>query len=707
MNQLNPITPKINLFFFSSLLLLTSCTSTKTSNSEKEPKPNVIIILADDLGYGDISCYAQKNKITPNIDLLAEHGVRCTDFYVPTPYCAPSRATLLTGMFPQTNGVSTNQEGREFNPDKTPSFAQILQQEGYKTAFIGKWHMAESFEPRKGFDYWCSFSGQGNYNGNDLNINGKVIRNEGYITDELNKYALDFVSKNAENPFCLYLSHKAVHQPFTPAERDKDLYDNDLVPEPAGWSDNMQNKPAWQRIEPNMNQRLRLRDKELDKITPVKSRQFGPWPAKTGKGEQKNYLRCLSAVDDGIGEIYDLLQKTGKLDNTVIVFAGDNGFFHGEHGKDDKRLAYNESMRIPLVMRYPKMAKAGNTVSEMVLNADIAPTFLDVAGVQIPAQMQGKSVIPLLQGKNEGWRKSFLFTYWPDLIYFIPRIAAIRTERYLYSTTPDLKEIDELYDEQADPAELNNLAENPDYSELKSKLSKELEQLKKETGYRDEVPRPDPEPVPSVKTGKIFSLDFKDITFNDPSNKEIIMKGVKRITDNGKICGSFLDGGSVVIANNPDRDPSVGTFIIDCVIKPASPDGVIASSGSQKDGWALFIEEGIPGFVVSHGSHLQFVDGTTKITGKWSHLVAVIENYKNIISLYADGKLLGQRKMLLPIHSISIKAGDIILGQDAGDRIDPKVISNYKFVGLIKHFSIYRGKKTAAEFIKQSFPTTE
>jgi len=673
----------------------------------KDEKPNIIFVLVDDLRWDAMGFTGQYPFLkTPNIDRLRAEGVHFQNAFCTHSLCAPSRATILTGMFPQTNGVSTNQEGREYNPDKTPSFAQILQKNNYKTGFIGKWHMAESNTPRKGFDYWCSFSGQGNYNGNDLNINGKIVRNNGFVTDELNKYALEFIKENASRPFCLYLSHKAVHQPFTPSERDANLYVDDLVPEPAGWRDNMENKPAWQRIEANMNQRLRLRDKDLNQITPVKTRKFSPWPAKTGKGEQKNYLRCLSAVDNGLGEIYDILREKGILDNTVIVFAGDNGFFHGEHGKGDKRLAYNESMRIPLVMRYSKVAKAGQAVTEMVLNADIAPTFLDLAGVKIPAQMQGKSVIPLLHGQNGGWRKSFLFTYWPDLIYFIPRITAIRTEKYLYSKTPDFNDIDELYDEQNDPAELNNLANNPKFSELKKNLSSELEQLKRETGYRDEIPRPDPEPVLTVKTGKVFSLDFKNVSFDGPSDK-IKLNGVTSITECGKVCGNFSDGASAVIANSPDFDPSMGTFNIDCLVKPDSPDGVIASSGSQKDGWAIFVENGIPGFVVCHGSHLQFVDGTAKIIGKWSRLVAVIENYKNIISLYADGKLLERRQMLLPIQPIGNKAGDITLGQDSGDLIDPKVISNFKYTGLIKHFSIFRGKKTEAEFIKQSSLTTE
>ena len=340
-------------------------------------RPNIIFVLVDDLRWDAMGFTGRYPFLkTPHIDQLRNEGVHFKNAFCTNSLCAPSRATILTGMFPQTNGVNTNQEGRELNPDKTRSFGQILQGEGYATAFIGKWHMAESNEPRKGWDYWCSFPGQGQYFGNDLNINGKNIRNEGYITDELTKYTLNFIDKNADKPFCVYLSHKAVHEPFTPADRDKNLFITDSVPEPASWLDNMENKPAWQRTVMNQDQRRRLREKDLAKIVPQKSRKPAPWPAKTGIGMQKDYLRSLTAVDDGLGEIYDLLKKKGILDNTIIVFAADNGFFHGEHGLGDKRLAYNESMRIPLVMRFPKLANANLTISEMISMLTLPLPFL-------------------------------------------------------------------------------------------------------------------------------------------------------------------------------------------------------------------------------------------------------------------------------------------------------------------------------------------
>lgn len=656
-------------------------------------KPNIIFVLVDDLRWDAMGFMGQYPFLkTPHIDQLRNEGVHFKNSFCTHSLCGPSRATFLTGMFPQTHGVNTNQEGRELNLDKTPSFGQLLQSEGYETAFIGKWHMAESNVPRKGWNYWCSFPGQGQYFGNDLNINGKNIRNEGYITDELNKYTLDFIDKNADKPFCIYLSHKAVHEPFTPTDRDKNLYINDSVPEPTSWIDNMENKPAWQKTKMNADQRRRLREKDLAMILPQKTRKPGPWPSKTGLGKQKDYLRCLTAVDNGMGEIYELLKRKGILDNTIIVFAGDNGYFHGEHGLGDKRLAYNESMRIPLIMRYPKLVNANLTIPEIILNADIAPTFLEMAGVSIPAQMQGKSLVPLLDGKNENWRKSFLFTYWTDLIYSIPRITAIRTEKYLYSTTPDINDIDELYDVVNDPAELHNLTKKPEFSKIENQLKKELEQLKKETDYKVDVQRPDIEFIGNLKTGKLLSIDFGKATLSSQSENGISFQGVELKKDKSRVSGYFQDSTISVIKNRPDLDPSKGSFVIECMVKPASPDGIIASCGSQKEGWAIFLENGVPGFVVAHDKHLQFIDGASEITNKWSHLVAVIENYNNVIKFFADGKLIGQRKMLLPIQSINSNDGDIYLGHDSGDMIDPKGISVHSYKGLIQSITIYREK---------------
>jgi hypothetical protein len=325
-----------------------------------------------------------------------------------------------------------------------------------------------------------------------------------------------------------------------------------------------------------------------------------------------------------------------------------------------------------------------------------------MAGVSIPAQMQGKSVVPLLHGKNENWRKSFLFTYWKDLIHFIPRITAIRTEKYLYSTTPDLNDIDELYDVVNDPAELYNLAKKPAFSAIESRLKTELEQLKKETGYKAEIPRPDAELLGNVKTGKLLSIDFGNTAFDSQPENNIHFQGVVLNKDQRGASGNFNDGATTIIKARQDLDPSKGTFVIECLIKPESPDGIIASCGSKKDGWALFLENGVPGFVVAHDQHLQFIDGASEIINKWSHLIAVIENYSNIIKFFADGKLIGQRKMLLPIQSIKSIAGDIYLGQDSGDMIDPNGVSVHSYKGLIQSVTFYREKMQDSKLMELS-----
>ena len=291
---------------------------------------------------------------------------------------------------------------------------------------------------------------------------------------------------------------------------------------------------------------------------------------------------------------------------------------------------------------------------------------------------------------------------WTDLIYSIPRITAIRTEKYLYSTTPDINDIDELYDVVNDPAELYNLAKKPEFSAIESQLKTELEQLKKETGYKAEIPRPDAERLGNVKTGKLLSIDFGNITLNSQPENDIYFQGVVFSKNQRVASGNFNGGATTVIKARPDLDPSKGSFVIDCLIKPESPDGIIASCGSQKEGWAIFLENGVPGFVVAHDKHLQFIDGTSEIMNKWSHLVVVIENYNNVIKLFGDGKLIGQRKMLLPIQSIHSNDGDIYLGQDSGDMIDPKGISVHSYKGQIQTISFYREKMQDSKLIELS-----
>ena len=348
---------------------------------------------------------------------------------------------------------------------------------GYETAFIGKWHMGNDNTPRPGFDFWAVLSGQGEAIDPGFNVNGKDIKEHGYVTDILTKYSLNFIKNhNPDRPFLLYLSHKALHPNlyqdatgtlteiegggFIPAERHKGMYKDDVfVRRPNAY------------ITP--------------KDKPALMRKIGNLPAlgkETATPEQVIQARAemLMAVDEGLGEILDMLEKNGELDKTVILFAGDEGYFYGEHGlNEERRLAYEESLRIPLLIRYPPLIEKGMTSEKMVLNIDVAPTFIELAGGQPGSFIEGKSLLPLFNKKNESkdWRNSFLMEYYSDAVW--PRAVnlgykGIRTERYKYIQYTDLQGMDEFYDLKEDPYELNNSINDVRYDNIINEMKKNL-----------------------------------------------------------------------------------------------------------------------------------------------------------------------------------------------------------------------------------------
>jgi N-acetylglucosamine-6-sulfatase len=421
-------------------------------------RPNFIFILTDDQRYDEMGCAGHPWLKTPNLDRLAAEGVLFKNAFVTTSLCSPSRASFLTGCYIHTHGVFINEEN---DPDPAlPTFPQLLQQGGYEMAFIGKWHMRKTNEPREGFDHWVSFIGQGNYFGNDLNVDGQKVRTENYITDELTDYAVNFIKKKRSKPFMLYLSHKAIHGPETPAKRHENLYTDIAMKLYDDPKDNLDTKPLWQaRVRPGWEEKMRGRN------------------------------QTLAAVDEGIALIRKTLDDMNILDDTVIIFASDNGHLSGEHGLWDKRTAYEESIRIPLIMRYPKLAKAGMVCEEMVLNIDLAPTLLELAEVQIPEKMQGQSWLGVLQGKPG--RESFFYECFPiDNKYHRPNVLAVRTKKWKFISYP-LPDVStakfptrELYDLQNDPKELNNLVGNVKYMYEAREMAQLLEKLKVETGFR-------------------------------------------------------------------------------------------------------------------------------------------------------------------------------------------------------------------------------
>jgi N-acetylglucosamine-6-sulfatase len=411
------------------------------------PKPNYVFILVDDLRWDALSYAGHPLVKTPNIDRIAREGAQFLNTFVTTPLCSPSRGSYLTGQYAQTHGVIGNTNAGNPIGFQLQTFPRILQSEaGYETAYVGKWHMGNDPNPRPGFDRWVSFRGQGVYNDPPLNIDGKEVKREGYMTDLLTDYAVEFLDKPRSKPFCLYLAHKAIHGPFTPAPRHAALFANDTPRIAPNAADDLKNKPAMKDLKPG-----------------------------GGSNDEliRNQLRCLVAIDEGVGRILRTLEKSGQLDRTLIVFTSDNGYFWREHGLGDKRWAFEESIRIPMAARHPGLIKAGTKIEGMVANIDIAPTFLDLAGVPVPSRMQGKSFRPLLRNPKGKTRSELYCEYFKEEQFpRTPSWRAIRTERYKYVHYPELQGADEFYDLRKDPGEMNNIIDDPKAKAFAERLSK-------------------------------------------------------------------------------------------------------------------------------------------------------------------------------------------------------------------------------------------
>jgi len=450
-----------------------------TDGSALTGKPNIIFILIDDMRWDAMSCVGHPFLRTPNIDRIAKNGILFTNAFVTISLCSPARATFMTGAYAHNHGVRINEQS---DPDPAyPIFPKLLQSAGYETAYVGKWHMKLSGEPRDGFDYWLSFRGQGRYNGPKLNENGRQFRAKGYMTDLLTRYAVDFLKRPRTKPFCLCLAHKAAHWPFTPAGRHKNLFKDLQLPKPANFQDDLADKPEWMRA--GVVRGHSKTDRAKNKYKPVPS-ALEPGRFNPRNKDTLNWYRSLVAVDESVGAVLDTLDKLGIADNTVVIFAGDNGFLLGEHRQLDKRVAFEESIRIPLLISGPFIAKPGSTNDRMVLDIDVAPTVLEIAGVNKPKTVQGRSLKPLLAGLEPDWRKSFLYEYFLEDWYpGIPDILAVRTSKWKYVTCPATDDINELYDLKNDPLEMKNLIDHPAAAQQRAKLRAELTRLMKVTGY--------------------------------------------------------------------------------------------------------------------------------------------------------------------------------------------------------------------------------
>ncbi|MFT5166884.1 MAG: arylsulfatase A-like enzyme [Saprospiraceae bacterium] len=505
---------EIILFLF-YIVTISGCSMPK----DKEVKPNILFIMTDDHSYQTFSAYDKRFIQTPNLDRIANEGVKFSNSFVTNSICAPSRAVMLTGKHSHLNGQVNNQ----IRFDSTQAtFPKYLQEAGYQTSLIGKWHLKS--EPA-GFNHWDILINQGNYYNTNFIENGTLKKSTGYVTDVITDKSIDWLEKrNHEQPFCLLVHHKATHRVWMPNVELLNLYQNTEFEVPKNFFDQYENRRA------AAEQKLSIREdmdvvydlKMLDKTGEIQTKyrksyegnynrmtaeQKAAWDAyydpiiaeykvKGLKGKEldlwmyqrymQDYLKCVKSVDDNVGKLLNYLDDNGLAKNTMVVYTSDQGFYMGEHGWFDKRFMYEQSLRTPLVMRYPNGFKMKGEVNQMVQNIDYAPTFLDYAGLKIPKDMQGKSLKNILQNNETDWRDAIYYHYYefPNE-HMVKKHYGIRTNRYkLIHFYDDIDEW-ELYDLQNDPDEMNNQYGNIEFEELIGELKDKLSQLQLQ--YNDSV----------------------------------------------------------------------------------------------------------------------------------------------------------------------------------------------------------------------------
>jgi len=458
----------------SGVILAAAVSHLAAVGSEARAKPparrNVILILSDDhrydfMGFMDT---APEFLETPHLDRMAAGGAHLRNAFVSTSLCSPSRASILTGQYAHRHGVVDNQRPV---PEGTVFFPQYLQKQGYETAFVGKWHMGhEHDEPRPGFDHWVSFRGQGEYFDPTLNVNGRRQQETGYNADVLTDHALKWLEAERSKPFFLYLSFKAVHYPFLPAPRHHGRYEKAEIKYPetmANTEENYETQPHW----------VRQRRYGIHGIDHMQTGPFDDDPVPSFDDLYRRYCETVHSLDENIGRVLDYVDRAGLADSTLILYMGDNGFALGEHGFYDKRDAFEESIRVPMLAYAPGLIRPGTKVAEMVQNIDVAPTLLEAAGCPIPeeAKMDGRSFLPLLAGRKIPWREQILYEYyWEWNFPATPTVFAIRGERYKYIYYHGVWDRNGFYDLKTDPVERHNLIKVPAYQKQIAAMRQQL-----------------------------------------------------------------------------------------------------------------------------------------------------------------------------------------------------------------------------------------
>ena len=458
-----------------------------------QSRPNILFIMSDDHAAHAISAYGSRINSTPHIDRIAAEGMRFENCFCTNSICTPSRAAILTGTYNHVNGVttlSTHLDGRLQN------YPKVLQEHGYQTAVVGKWHLGHGgIHDPTGFDYWDVLPGQGLYHDPEMIEMGEKTKRRGYATDLITDYSLDWLrGRDRDKPFCIMVHHKAPHRPWEPDDKHAHMYEDEDIPEPETFDDDYSN-----RARAAAAARMRVdRDLNAEDLKVPVPENLTPAEEKRWKYQRyiKDYLRCVASIDDNVGRLLDYIDEEGIGEDTIVVYTSDQGFFLGDHGWYDKRFMYEESLRMPFLIRYPREVAPGSINRDMILNVDFPATFLDCAGTEVPSSFQGRSFRSLLRDETPAdWQTSMYYRYWMHGAHHnVCAHYGVRTLRYklIYyygdplgqegAVGPKERPEWELFDLERDPSEMKNVYSDPEYAEVVASLKGELNRLQEKVG---------------------------------------------------------------------------------------------------------------------------------------------------------------------------------------------------------------------------------
>ena len=673
----------------SALILAVCLAESAAAAPAAGTRPNFLFIYTDDQRYDAMSGVQKEQGAsgrfpwfkTPNMDRLAAEGVRFRNAFVVNSLCAPSRAVNLTGRYSHLNGVASN--FRPF-PTNNVTHATLLREAGYTTAYIGKWHM-DSQRERPGFDYHASFIGHARYVDPPFIVNGEDTPTKGWIDDLSTDYAISFMRKQkaSSKPWSMVVGFKAPHGPCDPPARARERFAGELA-----------------RAVPNLNT-------PAPYLEGGAKRRTAPGPGVSAVPVSLDYFRCVSAADDCLGRLLDALDELGIATNTVVVYTSDNGYYLGEHGLGDKRSAYEESMRVPFIVRDPTLGASdrGRVVDGMVLNLDLAQTLLDYAGVPAPRTMQGRSWRPLLSGKTDGWRQSWFYEYFAEnqKNTRVPDITAVRTSDAKLILYPGHPAWSELFDLKADPFEKTNLFADSAHAALRVRLEAEHARLERELAYcvPDFTDRPPwwgkqdgPAWRPGYPTELRLHFDGQRLEGSrvpDVSGQSNhgAAQAVTLVEGRGGRKALHLSGEShIAVPNTKSLNPAECAWTVEAEVKAEKPEGVILARGGKSQGYALWLRAGCPAFTVTVGNKPVTVMSGEPLAD-WATLTGVV-SAEHTAQLFVNGKLAAAAPLADfiendPNDSMQIGAD---LGSPVLEPVPPK------FVGLIESVRIYCGERT-------------